>query len=185
MADFDQDGFLDLYVVNGMNAVELFNHLPDNELVETNWAFRNDQGRGFVPAPEWNMGLREGGRGMTVGDVDFDGDLDVVISNLLSPAALLENQLCQGSSIQIRLRDRYVHNTHGVGTQLILHTDTGPQLRLLEATGGYLSGLPPVVHFGFPEQAVLRQLEIIWPDGESQTIQNLEPNHMYTVVRTG
>ena len=185
MADFDQDGFLDLYVVNGMNAVELFSHLPDNELVETNWAFRNDQGQGFVPAPEWNMGLREGGRGMTVGDVDFDGDLDVVISNLLSPAVLLENQLCRGSSIQIRLRDRYAHNTHGVGAQLVLHTDQGSQLRLLEVTGGYLSGLPPVVHFGFPEQTELQRLEILWPDGESQTIQGLDPNYMYTIVRTG
>ena len=184
LADFDQDGFLDLYVVNGMNAVELFSHLPDNELVETNWAFRNDQGRGFVPAPEWNMGLREGGRGMTVGDVDFDGDLDVVVSNLLSPAVLLENRLCQGASIQIRLRDRYAHNTHGVGAQLVLHTDRGSQLRLLEVTGGYLSGLPPVVHFGFPAQSELRQLEILWPDGESQTLRNLEPNHLYTIVRT-
>ena len=185
LADFDQDGFLDLYVVNGMNAVELFSHLPDNELVETNWAFRNDQGRGFVPAPEWNLDLREGGRGMTVGDVDFDGDLDVVVSNLLSPAVLLENRLCQGASIQVRLRDRHSHNTHGIGAQLILHTDAGSQLRLLEATGGYLSGLPPVIHFGFPAQAELRQLEILWPDGESQTIENLEPNHMYTVVRMG
>jgi hypothetical protein len=122
---------------------------------------------------------------MTVGDVDFDGDLDVVVSNLLSPAVLLENRLCQGASIQIRLRDRYAHNTHGVGAQLVLHTDRGSQLRLLEVTGGYLSGLPPVVHFGFPEQAELRQLEILWPDGESQTIQGLDPNYLYTIVRTG
>ncbi len=185
LADFNQDGFLDLYVVNGMNAVELFSHLPDNELVETNWAFRNIAGESFAPAPEWNMGLSEGGRGMTVGDVDFDGDLDVVISNLLSPAMLLENQLCEGSSIQVRLRDRHSHNTHGVGAQLVLHTDQGTQLRILEVTGGYLSGLPPVVHFGFPEQADLRQLDILWPDGESQTIQALDPNYLYTIVRTG
>lgn len=184
LADFDQDGFLDLYVVNGMNAVELFSHLPGNELVETNWAFRNLAGEGFAPAPEWQMGLREGGRGMTVGDVDFDGDLDVVISNLLAPAVLLENQLCQGSSIQIRLHDRQSHNTHGIGAQLVLHTNQGAQMRVLEVTGGYLSGLPPVIHFGFPEPTELSQLEILWPDGERQVLQNLASNYMYTVIRT-
>ena len=47
LADFDQDGFLDLYVVNGMNALEMFSHLPGNELVETNWAFRNQAGQGL------------------------------------------------------------------------------------------------------------------------------------------
>lgn len=61
-----------------------------NKLVETNWAFRNVEGTHFELAPEWNMGLRQGGRGMTVGDVDFDGDLDVIVNNLLEPTVLLE-----------------------------------------------------------------------------------------------
>ena len=184
LADFDQDGFLDLYVVNGMNALDLFSHLPGNELVETNWAFRNHQGEHFVPAPEWNLGLRTGGRGMTAGDMDFDGDLDIVINNLLAPAMLLENQLCQGSSLQVRLRDGQVHNTQGIGASLVLQTDAGTQLRVLEAASGYLSGLPPVAHFGFPEDAVLQQLEVMWPDGERHVIPNLEANHLYTVLRT-
>ena len=184
LADFDQDGFLDLYVVNGMNALEMFSHLPGNELVETNWAFRNQQGKAFVPAPEWNLGLQAGGRGMTTGDMDFDGDLDIVISNLLAPAVLLENQLCQGSSIQVRLRDGQVQNTRGIGARLILQTDSGTQHRLLEVSSGYLSGLPPVIHFGFPEGAKLQRLEVVWPDGESHLIQDLEANHLYTVHRT-
>lgn len=184
LADFDQDGYLDLYVVNGMNAVELFGHLPRNELVETNWAFRNEKGQGFATAPEWNLGLTEGGRGMTVGDVDFDGDLDIVVSNLLAPAVLLENRLCQGASIQVQLRHGRTHNTHGVGARLILRTDAGTQIRLLEAAAGYLSGLPPVVHFGFPETTQLESLEVQWPDGAVQEVRGLPPNHMFTVIRT-
>ena len=184
LADFNQDGFLDLYIVNGMNAVELFGHLPGNELVETNWAFRNHQGQSFIPAPEWNLGLETGGRGMTTGDTDFDGDLDIVINNLLAPTVLLENQLCEGSSIQVRIRDGQSQNTRGIGVQLVLQTDAGAQIRHLEVMSGYLSGLPPVTHFGFPEGTELQQLEVIWPDGHRQVIPDLVANHLYTVHRT-
>ena len=99
MPDFDQEDFLDHYVVNGMSVVEMFGHLPGNELAETNWVFRNQQVQAFVPALEWALGLQAGGCGITTGKVDFDGDLDIGVSNLLTPAVLLENQLCQGSSI--------------------------------------------------------------------------------------
>ena len=184
MADFDQDGFLDLYVVNGMNALDLFSHLPDNELVETNWAFHNVEGNHFALAPEWNMGLPQGGRGMTVGDVDFDGDLDVIVNNLLEAAILLENQLCQGSSIQVRMRDLRSSNTHGVGARLTLYLNDGMQVRVLEVSSGYLSGLPPIVHFGFPLNSTLGRMEVLWPDGELEIIHEILPQHLYTVVRT-
>ena len=62
--DLDNDGFLDLYAVNGMIAAEIFGHLPGAELVEQNQALRNDGSGRFVPAPEWGLGATESGRGM-------------------------------------------------------------------------------------------------------------------------
>ena len=93
--DLDQDGLLDLYVVNGMTAMEIFRHLPGDELVEENQAYRNDGGNRFDPAPEWKLNSTAGGRGMSMADFDGDGDLDVLINNLRSPVPTLREPVVQ------------------------------------------------------------------------------------------
>ena len=121
--DLDNDGFQDLYVVNGMISLELFSHLPNNELVEENQAYRNLDGAGFEPMPRWDLNDSASGRGMTMADLDNDGDLDIVVNNLLSPAILFENQLCGGDSIMVDLHQPGVGNHQGIGARLTLYTD--------------------------------------------------------------
>ncbi len=82
------------------------------------------------------------------------------------------------------MRDGQVQNTQGIGARLKLKTDSGTQHRLLEVSSGYLSGLLPPIHFGFLEGAELQRLEVVWTDGESHLIQDLEASHLYTVHRT-
>ena len=181
--DLDNDGFQDLYVVNGMISLELFSHLPNNELVEENQAYRNLEGGGFAPMPGWSLNDTASGRGMAMADLDNDGDLDIVVNNLGSPAALFENRLCGGDSIMVDLRQRGLGNGQGVGARLALHTDAGVYHRDVTAVSGYLSGDSSRVHFGFPAGAGLRRLAITWNDGEYSEVGDILANSLITVTR--
>ena len=164
-SDLDNDGFLDIYVVNGMIDAGLLGHLPNNELVEPNLAFQNDGRGSFTPVPQWGLGSTASGRGMSMADLDGDGDLDIVVNNLLSPAQLFENQLCGGQGLQVELQWPSSLNRFGVGAQLLLKTDKGTMQRDVRTTSGYLSGDPVRVHFGFGVDVKLEGLLIRWPDG--------------------
>ena len=181
--DLDNDGFQDLYVVNGMISLELFSHLPNNELVEENQAYRNVAGASFEPMPRWALNDKASGRGMSLADLDSDGDLDIVVNNLLSPAKLFENQLCGGGSITVDLRQPGVGNSQGIGARLTLHTDKGAYHRDVTAVSGYLSGDSSRAHIGFPSGAALERLTILWNDGEYSEIDDLSANTLIAVMR--
>ena len=181
--DLDQDGFLDLYVVNGMIALNLFGHLPNGELVEENLAFHNVGDGTFAPAPTWNLGSKASGRGMMMADLDNDGDLDIVVNNMRTQAQLFENRLCGGSSLQVDLQWDNEPNSHAIGAQLTLHTSQGSYQRDVRAASGYLSGDPARVHFGFPSDADLLDLKIVWPDGTVSQIEQPTANTRLTVTR--
>lgn len=173
--DLDQDGFLDLYVVNGMQALDNFSHLPNDELIEENQAYRNNGAGGFVPQPNWALNSRYGGRSMSMADFDNDGDLDILINNLRAPAQLWENQLCEGSSLQLELRWLTGGNRYGLGAVAMLETNNGRYQRELRPLSGYLSGDPTRLHFGFPAGTTLQKLEIQWPDGQTTLITDMKP----------
>ena len=165
--DLDNDGFADLYVVNGMIAADMFGHLPGSELVEENLVFRNDGTGHFTAAPEWGLGDTAGGRGMSMADFDRDGDLDIVINNIGAPAVLYENRLCGGGSAQVALRWPGSANPFAVGARLYLESEQGVQTRELRSGSGYLSGDAPEAHFGLGRGHLPGgTLTVLWPDGE-------------------
>ncbi len=181
--DLDQDGWLDLYAVNGFISSEIFPHLPNHELVEENLALQN-LGQGyFKPIPEWGLASTQSGRGMSLADLDGDGDLDIVINNLRGSAQLFENQLCIGASLQVDLSWPESGNSRAIGATLALHTSQGTYWRPVKAASGYLSGDPARIHFGFPEGAELRWLEVRWPDGETSIVEELQAGTLVTIRR--
>ncbi len=181
--DLDNDGYLDLYIVNGMIAMDLFGHLPSAELVEENKAFRNTGNNDFTPAPEWNLGSTANGRGMVMADLDGDGDLDIAVNNMRSAGQLFENRLCGGSSVEVDLAWPASANPYAIGAQLELHTSQGVLYRDVRASGGYLSGDPARVHFGFPADATLEKLLIRWPDGAMSQVDAPAARTLLKVTR--
>ena len=181
--DLDQDGWLDLYVVNGMIESTLLAHLPNHELVEPNQAMRNIGGGFFKPAPDWQLGSTASGRGMSMADLDGDGDLDIVVNNLRSPARLFENRLCGGQSLLVDLRWPDSANTYAIGAELALKTSAGAFTRDIRSGSGYLSGDTPRVHFGIPSGASIEALEVRWPDGAISTLGEVQPGAVVRVSR--
>lgn len=181
--DLDKDGFLDLYVVNGMLDADLFFYLPGDELVEENQAFRNQGDGNFAPQRAWNLNSTASGRGMSIADLDNDGDLDIVVNNLRSPAQLFENQICNGRALQVELRQRDSANPFAIGARVILHTSAGTYTRDVRASSGYLSGDATRVHFGFPNNATLEKLDVVWNDGALSTTDALRANTVLTLTR--
>jgi hypothetical protein len=181
--DLDNDGALDLYVVNGMIEAELFRYLPGGELAERNQALHNDGTGRFTSTPEWGLGSDRSGRGMAMADLDGDGDLDIVVNNLRSPAQLFENRLCGGPGLEVDLRWPGSRNTRALGATLLLHTRQGDYTRDVRANAGYLSGPPSRVHFGLPAGSTADWLEVRWPDGAVSVVDSPAPGTLLSLTR--
>jgi len=188
-ADLDNDGWQDLYVVNGMIAKDVFEHLDSFELTEENHVFQNREGD-FVPNDSWELNSQLSGRGMSIADLDNDGDNDIVINTLESSARLFENQLChEGNSLEVDLRWLESKNTYGLGSTIELKTSEGIQRRDITSLSGYLSGNSSRVHFGISKDATLESINITWSDGERTILSQqdyseaLQVNQLVSVYR--
>lgn len=162
VADFDQDGWQDLYIVNGT-------WVP-NEVSPSNLFFRN-QGDGSFAEASGPAGLEDYlmTAAATQFDMDGDGDLDLVTHPVNGPLVAFRNN-SQRRGIVVQLQD--LHGNHdGIGARLTLEmADGSRQSRELQLGGGFMSYDAARAHFGLGDSHQVEALQIRWPDGQETRI---------------
>jgi hypothetical protein len=181
-ADLDNNGWQDLYVVNGMKATDLLSYLPDYELSEDDMLFVTDDSMRYALIDN-GISHTGSGRAATMADLDNDGDLDVVVNPIDGYAQLYRNELCQTASIAVTLVDPTSANRDAVGAIVTVAANQQLLTRSIQVSSGYLSGQPTTAHFGLGDTQRIEQLRITWPDGRQSELNNLIANMHHTITR--
>jgi enediyne biosynthesis protein E4 len=126
-------------------------------------------------------------RGLVAGDIDNDGDVDLLITNNGGAANLLLNEGGAGNAIVVRaVGDKSpstlrASNRSAIGTRLTMSVGQQRQLREVQSGSSYLGQNDLRAHFGLGRAARAERLEITWPSGATEVVENLAANHVFTV----
>jgi hypothetical protein len=185
--DYDNDGWLDLFVTNGaVNTIESQRGDPLPFRMQ-NQLFRNLAGKRFedVSARAGAPFARgEIGRGAAFGDVDNDGDVDIVATNNGGPARLLLNQDSTGHHwLQVRL-EQPKGNRFAVGAWIGVERAGRPTLwRRVRTDGSYLSASDLRAHFGLGTSPDVAGVVVQWPDGVRERFSKIAADRVVTLRR--
>ena len=187
--DVDLDGDLDLGIVNGRvtRGEPLTDALPEpwRFYAESNLLYLNDAGSFRLSGPEasaFTDGI-EVSRGLATGDLDGDGDLDVVTTNIESPARLYRATPPSGHWLMVDAIDPRL-NRRALGTRIVLEAGGQRQTRTIQSAMSYLSSSDPRAHFGLGAVDRVDALRIRWPDGLEETF-SVDAVDTVMVVRRG
>jgi hypothetical protein len=181
--DVEHDGDLDLFVVNGHIWPEVDYVASGTRYAQSNQLFLNTGEGTFVEASK-EAGLVEKrlGRGAAFGDVDDDGDVDVVIANMHALPALLFNETRdKGHWLQLFLVGR-TSNRDAAGARVSLTVSGKKQIQTAKSGGGYLSSHDPRLHFGLGENTAANEVVVRWPSGETEALGTLRGDRVYVVL---
>jgi hypothetical protein len=162
-------------------------HLGDSSLsgYEMNELYRNDDGDFTRVSFVSGAGDIRDGRGFVAADFDRDGDLDFFVANNNQQHLYLENRRgSQRSWSVIQLVGRR-SNRYGVGARVRLTAGGRTQTREIHVGSGFLSSSPTEAHFGLGEADRIDRVEIRWPSGETQSVENLEAGRIVVVEEGG
>ncbi len=206
IADFDNDGLRDIHISNGYrreitdrdfmqftmsnlrskgthprdvypNFDDFLNLLPTykprNFIFQNkgNWQFEDKVGEWATMQASWSLGT-------AWTDLDNDGDLDLVVNNLESPAFIYQNlsrEQGKGGFLQIKVQGS-AKNPMAVGASALIEYGGQRQYQELNPTRGIFSSVEHLLHFGLGNTPALDKVVIRWPDGKTQTLTNVPAN---------
>jgi len=182
--DYDNDGWLDLFITNG--------HVHDNieeydEIVtyaQKPQMFRNEAGKYVERSQELGQPFGEYyvGRGASFGDLDLDGDVDIVVMSSGCPVKVLRNDGGNARSwLQVRLEGRR-SNRDGIGAKVYVQAGDWRGFQQVKAGTGYQSCSQKAPFFGLADATRVDRLEIRWPSGQVQVLENVPVNQILRVV---
>jgi len=183
IADLDNDGLPDLFVVTGGVYPEVERALPAYAFKTPRLIFRNlGEGKFEELIEEAGPGIAapHASRGCAFGDFDNDGDVDVLVVNLNEPPSLLRNDISGGGHwLKVRLIG-VKSNRSAIGTRVLARYGGRRQVQELAAQSSFYSVNDPRLHFGLGAAATA-DLTIRWPNGAAEAIPNVAADQLVTI----
>jgi hypothetical protein len=180
--DFDNDGWLDIWITFGHTDPQVEMTHPDHPFAEPNYMLRSIEGKKFEDVSE-ATGLRKlpnhSGRGVAFGDIDNDGDIDVLISNKNDVPTLLRNDGGNRNNWMMIRAEGVKSNRSGIGARITVTAGGTRRIFDVRNNESYLSSNDLRVPIGMGTLKQADTVEIRWPNGHVDRTSNVPVNTFY------
>jgi enediyne biosynthesis protein E4 len=185
--DFDNDGWLDIFLANG----HVYSQIADRKLHiayrQPKVIYRNlGNGRFEDVSAKAGAAIQAAAvsRGCAFGDFDNDGDVDILVNNLDGPPTLLRNDGGNGNNSIVIKCVGTRSNRSGIGTRVQVTAGEHRQIDEVMSGSSYYSQNDLRLHFGLAGAAKADSVELRWPSGEKQLLRDLPANHLFVIQET-
>jgi enediyne biosynthesis protein E4 len=182
--DYDNDGWLDLFIANGHVYPEIEVASPGTHYKQHNSLFHNETNGKFVETSA-AAGLTtlppRAGRGVAFADFDNDGFVDMVVSNDGDPPTLLHNSGNNGNHFVNFKLVGTKSNRDALGARIRVTAGGISQIREIMGGGSYLSQSDLRANFGLNKNTVVQNVEVTWPSGTHQVFHDVKADQFYLI----